>query len=851
MRELATAGGPAASLLWPLLRTEAIASSRIEGLAVSHHRLALEGVDPGRDTLAGSVLGNLDALRRALDLAGGPLTVDAVRTIHRALLEGTADHAIAGELRREQNWIGGRHPNPRGAAFVPPPEDRVEDLLEDLCRFCERDDLPPLVQAAVAHVQFETIHPFADGNGRVGRALIHVVLGRRGLSRGRDGRLTLPPVSLVLAGRSNAYIAGLSGFRAGRVEEWLGFFLDVAYRSAVVAETLFSDLAALQERWLAQAGEPREGSAARTLIRRLPESPVIDLAGAAELTGASREATRRAIDRLEAAGVLRELTGRGRLRRWESVGLFAILDGLEGRFHRGVRGARTAGPAWDFTSGGAQIQPSTCSSRTPEGSLTARSIPRRPTRASKRSSPSGHPHRSRRRPLHRQRETIEASAAAARVHLCGTIAPVGLAALAPAAAEAERGVVLGRVGLRDRDPMAREEVVEVTVEGPERGAVAHERRHQLAPAGDGCPCRPGWRRGSRTGGRRPDASAWRARTRARGRRAGCRGRRPGAAVASRRGGRDRTGRETEISSGRAGDLVEGLPARASESEQGVAERGDAGPLGIRARQADREVEADQERPGFIVAQAEALERSALLGPRRDRARSPSRRRGARAGDPALARVSAPVGMEDDHRVVDPGSPPCRSDRVTPFGDLVAVSDRGMFMGNRGVLHDDGRRIVRFSQGRRWIICLTAFKDRRRTLMVPGNYTELFFMDEATALAAGHRPCHECRRADALRFREAWAEGAGRDPAIGLEALDRELDEERLVSRGVMRRWASDGAALPDGAMVAIDGAALLVHSGALRPWNPAGYGEPRPMPASVEVLTPRSVGARSAPDTRR
>lgn len=190
-------------------------------------------------------------------------------------------------------------------------------------------------------------------------------------------------------------------------------------------------------------------------------------------------------------------------------------------------------------------------------------------------------------------------------------------------------------------------------------------------------------------------------------------------------------------------------------------------------------------------------------------------------------------------------------RVTPFSDLTAVPDRGMFMGNRGVLHDDERRIVRFAQGRRWIICLTDFKDRRRPLMVPGNYTELFFMDEATALAAGHRPCHECRRADAVRFREAWTSASGADPGIGLVELDRRLHDERLASRGVMRRWTSDGAALPDGAMVAIDGVAFLVHAEVLRPWSPAGYGAPRPMPPSVEVLTPRSIvgaiGAGYAP----
>lgn len=345
LRALARDERNPSSLLWPLLRTEAIASSRIEGLVVSHHRLALAGVDPGRDALAASVLGNLTALRRALDLADGPITVGTILSIHRALLAGSADDAIAGRLRTSQNWIGGRHPNPRGAAFVPPPEDEVERLLADLCRFCERDDLPPLVQAAIAHVQFETIHPFADGNGRVGRALVHAVLGRRDPTRAHGGGPpTLPPISLVLAARSGAYIAGLSDYRAGRHLEWVGFFLDVVYRSTVVAGSLFSDVRDLQEHWTDLAGAPREGSAALTLIRRLPESPVIDLAAAAALTGASREATRRAIDRLEAAGVLSELTGRGRLRRWEAVGLFAILDGLEGGLRHGVGGRRTSAP---------------------------------------------------------------------------------------------------------------------------------------------------------------------------------------------------------------------------------------------------------------------------------------------------------------------------------------------------------------------------------------------------------------------------------------------------------------------------------------------------------------------------
>ncbi len=189
----------------------------------------------------------------------------------------------------------------------------------------------------------------------------------------------------------------------------------------------------------------------------------------------------------------------------------------------------------------------------------------------------------------------------------------------------------------------------------------------------------------------------------------------------------------------------------------------------------------------------------------------------------------------------------RRNRVTPFSELVAVPERGMFMGNRGVLHDDEGGIVRFSQVRRWICCLTAFKGRRRPLMTPGSYTELFFLDEATALAAGHRPCFECRRADGVRFREAWAEAAGREASIGADALDRVLHDDRLESPGRMRRWSAATASLPDGTMASIDGAAHLVHAGGLREWTPGGYRAARSAPPTVEVLTARTiVGAITA-----
>jgi hypothetical protein len=181
-------------------------------------------------------------------------------------------------------------------------------------------------------------------------------------------------------------------------------------------------------------------------------------------------------------------------------------------------------------------------------------------------------------------------------------------------------------------------------------------------------------------------------------------------------------------------------------------------------------------------------------------------------------------------------------RVTPFGDLVAVAGRGRLMGNRGVLHDDARRIVRAWQVRRWIACLTEFRGRHREIMQPRRYTELFFLDEATAFAAGHRPCAECRNADYRRFRALWEASFGA-PADA-DSMDRVLHAERLDGRRKRTHWA-DFATLPDGAYVALDGRAWLVWRGELLAWTDGGYAERRPRPHNGEgaVLTPRSVVA--------
>jgi hypothetical protein len=185
-------------------------------------------------------------------------------------------------------------------------------------------------------------------------------------------------------------------------------------------------------------------------------------------------------------------------------------------------------------------------------------------------------------------------------------------------------------------------------------------------------------------------------------------------------------------------------------------------------------------------------------------------------------------------------------RVTPFGEIVAVSGRGLLMGNRGVLHDAGRTIVRDSQVRRWIACRLEFRGRHRGIMTPGSWTELFFLDEATALAAGHRPCAECRHADYRRFQTAWQQ-AGITPGspATADAMDAVLHAERRVRPWVKRTHVARFADLPDGTYVTLEGQAWLVRGDTILAWSADGYVERavRPPSGDVTVLTPPSIVA--------
>ena len=340
-----------------LLRAEAVASSRIEGLEVGgrrllHAEMASALGDDARDVTATEVLGNIEAMGWATDTlaTGGPVDVDGICEIHRRLLAGTRHERIAGIIRTEQNWIGGSDYNPCSAAFVPPPPDDVKGLMEDLCDFINSDDLPAVVQAAVVHAQFETIHPFADGNGRTGRALIHVVLRRRELVD-----RALPPISLVLATEAEQYVAGLTAYRyvgepdsleaVRGLNRWLATFASATQRASMDAVDFEARIADIQAEWRAALGKVRSKSATDLLVAALPGAPVVTVGSAAKLIGRTTQATNEAFKRLVSAGVLHQVNiGQHRNRAFEAPAVIDAFTGFERRLASPTGDTRSASP---------------------------------------------------------------------------------------------------------------------------------------------------------------------------------------------------------------------------------------------------------------------------------------------------------------------------------------------------------------------------------------------------------------------------------------------------------------------------------------------------------------------------
>lgn len=251
-----------------LLRSESAASSQIEHLTSSVRNVAMAEVSPDAPRNAKLIAGNVAAMRKALDLSEN-ISTATLCAIHRALLEG--HDSFAGKLRNEQVWVGGTPYSPHGALFVPPQASRVPDCLDDLASFVRRDDVNPVVKAAIAHAQFETIHPFIDGNGRTGRTLLHIILKREGLLEN-----SMLPVSAGLLNHVDAYMDSIRAYQAGDASPLVENVLEALEVALSVGEALAASIDALMDRWNRQITE-RANAAIHRLPSILAEQPVVSI----------------------------------------------------------------------------------------------------------------------------------------------------------------------------------------------------------------------------------------------------------------------------------------------------------------------------------------------------------------------------------------------------------------------------------------------------------------------------------------------------------------------------------------------------------------------------------------------
>ncbi len=313
-----------------LLRSESVASSGIERLDTDAQALATAAAGEARTkSAAAQVWANVRAMETAVAIGDtDELTVGSMLTIHRVLMTNDPhEHEWAGRMREMQNWIGGSDGCPRDALFVPPDPARLSDAMDDLAMFCRRSDLSALAQAAIAHAQFETIHPFTDGNGRTGRALIHTVLRRRGVAT----RVVAPTSSALLADIAG-YFGSLGDYRAGNVDSYLVHFADATTRAAREAVRLGVELYELTVEWASRV-KPRRGSTGEAILRSLVSQPVISSSFHGG-SGTDAAAVHRAIARLVETDVLTETTGAKRNRIWVAKEVTAILDEFGRRIGR-------------------------------------------------------------------------------------------------------------------------------------------------------------------------------------------------------------------------------------------------------------------------------------------------------------------------------------------------------------------------------------------------------------------------------------------------------------------------------------------------------------------------------------
>lgn len=321
----AEVGSEIASFAPILLRTESAASSKIENLTASARAIAEAALGHGGRN-ASLIVANQRALSAAINLADR-LDADAILEMHEALLGASAPN-IAGKWRTEQVWIGGGNFSPHGADFVPPHHARVTAAIDDLVRFIERPDIPTLAHAALAHAQFETIHPFPDGNGRVGRALVHAHL--------RHARLTenvTVPVSAGLLTNIDAYFAALDTYRRGNPVDIVRLFSEAAFAALDNGRRLIYGIRSVRLDW-AERVTARKGSTTWRAAEAILRQPVVTAASLGRELNIPVTNVYRVIQPLVDAGILIEFSNQKRSKLWRAPDVLLVLDAFASRAGR-------------------------------------------------------------------------------------------------------------------------------------------------------------------------------------------------------------------------------------------------------------------------------------------------------------------------------------------------------------------------------------------------------------------------------------------------------------------------------------------------------------------------------------
>ncbi|PFG33289.1 Fic family protein [Sanguibacter antarcticus] len=318
--------GPMSSIL---LRTESTSSSQIENLTVGARQLALAEIDESAAANAQIVVANVRAMEAALELADR-LDTDAILTMHDHLLSGQRGwEEHAGTLRTQLVWIGSSPVTPIGASHVAPQHEHVPAAIDDLVTFMRRDDLPVIAQAAIAHAQFETIHPFVDGNGRTGRALVHAMMRSKGVLTD-----TTAPISAGLLRDTSGYFDALGSFRDGDARPIVERFAEASRFAARSGAHLVDALAGEMGSSREQMTGLRSDAAGWRVLPHLVAHPVVNAALAKTLLSANDTTAQRALTQLTDAGVLEERTGKSRGRVWQHSGILDVLDDYAKSLHR-------------------------------------------------------------------------------------------------------------------------------------------------------------------------------------------------------------------------------------------------------------------------------------------------------------------------------------------------------------------------------------------------------------------------------------------------------------------------------------------------------------------------------------